>query len=100
MSNEFFSMEMPDIQGFIKKLDMYDQRQNEALLTALHKVGDNMEQAQKRRIEGAKVGEKLSKHITCGKVYTTKKGVLGIFRIGAPCGVRGCFPVRRAVADG
>ena len=78
MSNEFFSMEMPDIQGFIKKLDMYDQRQNEALLTALHKVGDNMEQAQKRRIEGAKVGEKLSKHITCGKVYTTKKGVLGI----------------------
>ncbi len=78
MSNEFFSMEMPDIQGFIKKLDMYDQQQNEALLTALHKVGDNMEQAQKRRIEGAKVGEKLSKHITCGKVYTTKKGVLGI----------------------
>lgn len=78
MSNEFFSMEMPDIQGFIKKLDMYDQQQNEALLTALHKVGDNMKQAQKRRIEGAKVGEKLSKHITCGKVYTTKKGVLGI----------------------
>ncbi len=78
MSNEFFSMEMPDIQGFIKKLDMYDQRQNEALLTALHKVGDNMKQAQKRRIEGAKVGDKLSEYITCGAVYTTEKGSLGI----------------------
>ena len=78
MSNEFFSMEMPDIQGFIKKLDMYDQRQNEALLTALHKVGDNMKQAQKRRISGVKAGNKLSEFITRGEVYTTKNGSLGI----------------------
>lgn len=78
MSNEFFSMEMPDIQGFIKKLDMYDQQQNETLLTALHKVGDNMKQAQKRRISGVKVGDKLSEYITCGDVYTTEKGSLGI----------------------
>ena len=78
MSNEFFSMEMPDIQGFIKKLDMYDQRQNEALLTALHKVGDNMKQAQRRRISGVKAGNKLSEFITRGEVYTTEKGSLGI----------------------
>ena len=78
MSNEFFSMEMPDIQGFIKKLDMYDQRQNEALLTALHQVGDNMKQAQRRRISGVKAGNKLSEFITRGEVYTTEKGSLGI----------------------
>ncbi len=78
MSNEFFSMEMPDLDGFIKKLDMYDQQQNEALRTALHQVGDNMKQAQKRRISGVKVGDKLSEYITCGAVYTTEKGSLGI----------------------
>lgn len=78
MSNEFFSMELPDLDGFIKKLDMYDQQQNEALRTALHQVGDNMKQAQKRRISGVKVGDKLSEYITCGAVYTTEKGSLGI----------------------
>ena len=71
-------MELPDLDGFIKKLDMYDQQQNEALRTALHQVGDNMKQAQKRRISGVKVGDKLSEYITCGAVYTTEKGSLGI----------------------
>lgn len=78
MSNEFFSMEMPDLDGFIKKLDMYDRQQNEALRTALHQVGDNMKQAQRRRISGVKAGDKLSEFITRGEVYTTKKGSLGI----------------------
>ena len=78
MSNEFFSMELPDLDSFIKKLDMYDRQQNEALRTALHQVGDNMKQAQKRRISGVKVGDKLSEYITCGAVYTTEKGSLGI----------------------
>ena len=78
MSNEFFSMELPDLDSFIKKLDMYDRQQNEALRTALHQVGDNMKQAQKRRISGVKVGDKLSEYITCGSVYTTEKGSLGI----------------------
>jgi hypothetical protein len=78
MSNEFFSMEMPDLDSFIKKLDMYDRQQNEALRTALHQVGDNMKQAQRRRISGVKAGNKLSEFITRGEVYTTKKGSLGI----------------------
>ena len=78
MSNAFFSMEMPDLNSFIKKLDMYDRQQNEALRTALHQVGENMKNAQKRRISGVKVGDKLSEYITCGGVYTTEKGSLGI----------------------
>lgn len=78
MSNEFFSMELPDLDSFIKKLDMYDRQQNEALRTALHQVGDNMKQAQKRRISGVKAGNKLSEFITRGEVYTTKNGSLGI----------------------
>lgn len=78
MSDAVFSMDMPDLQSLIKKLDMFDTKQNEALREALHRVGQNMQQAQKRRIGSAKGGDKLSEAITVSKVYTTKNGTLGI----------------------
>lgn len=78
MSDAVFSMDMPDLQSLIKKLDMFDTKQNEALREALHRVGQNMQQAQKRRISSVKGGDKLSDAITVSKVYTTKNGTLGI----------------------
>jgi len=78
MADELFSMDIPDLQGLIKQLDMFDERQNEALRTALDTVGDNMARAQKRHIEGTEVGKKLAGHISRSRVYTTKKGVLGV----------------------
>lgn len=78
MADELFSMDIPDLQGLIRQLDMFDERQNAALRTALDTVGDNMAQAQKRHIQGTEVGKKLSGHISRSRVYTTKKGVLGV----------------------
>lgn len=73
-----FDMDIPDLQGLIRQLDMFDERQNAALMDALHQVGDNIVQAQRRHIAGVRVGKRLSKYITRSKVYTTKKGVLGV----------------------
>ncbi len=78
MADELFSMDIPDLQGLIKQLDMFDERQNEALRTALDTVGDNMARAQKRHIEDTEVGKKLAGSISRSRVYTTKKGVLGV----------------------
>ncbi len=78
MSESVFDMELPDIQGLIKKLDMYDKKQNETVRNALVKIGDNMADVQRRLISGAKVGELLSPYIKRSRIYTTKKGLLGV----------------------
>lgn len=78
MSDVFFSMDIPDLQGLIKQLDMFDENQNKAVRKALHKIGKNIQQAQRRKISGIAGGDKLSKAINVGNVYTTKKGSLGI----------------------
>ena len=74
----FFDTDLPDIQGLIQQLDLFEEKQNEAVRNGLHKVGENMRRAQKRRISGVKGGQKLADAISVSKIYTTKKGVLGI----------------------
>ena len=80
MSDDFFSMDIPDLQGLIKQLDMFDENQNKAVRKALHKIGKNIQQAQRQIILSRKVGKKLAKHIKSSRVYVTKKGELGISR--------------------
>lgn len=94
-ADETFSMDTPDLEGFIKELDMFDENVNNALRTGLHEAGDMICQAQKRLIESkpASVSEgkykkytrtskyrlkRLSEAISTGNVYTTKSGALGI----------------------
>ena len=60
MADEFFSAELPDIQGFIKTLDLMDEKINKAVRDGLHKGADIILAEQK------------------GNVYVTKKGVLGV----------------------
>ncbi len=77
-SDAFFSMEMPDLQGLIAQLDMFDQDVNGALRQVLHQIGDNIVRAQRKHIEGTRVGKRVSPHISRSRVYTTQKGLLGI----------------------
>lgn len=71
--DSFFGMDLPDIQGLIQQLDLFEEKQNEAVRNGLHKVGENMRRAQKRRISGVKGGQKLADAISVSKIYTTKK---------------------------
>ena len=77
-AEEAFSMEMPDLQGLIQRLNMFDQKQNEAARKALDDIGDNIANAERRLIQGVKGGDKLARNITRSRIYTTKKGVLGV----------------------
>ena len=94
-ADETFSMDTPDLEGFIKELDMFDENVNNALRTGLHEAGDMICQAQKRLIESkpASITEgkykkykrrsknrqkRLANSITTGKIYTNKGGALGI----------------------
>ena len=76
MSEEMFSTDMPDLESFIKQLDMFDENVNKALRTAMHEAGDMVCQAQKRLILSK--SRRLSEAITTGRVYTTRDGALGI----------------------
>ena len=76
MSEEMFSTDMPDLESFIRQLDMFDENVNKALRTAMHEAGDMVCQAQKRLILSK--SRRLSEAITTGRVYTTRDGALGI----------------------
>lgn len=69
----FFDMDLPDIQGFIQKLDLLDENINKAVRSALHKGADII-LAEQRRL----APHNLSHYISKGQIYTTKKGTLGI----------------------
>ena len=88
-----FSTDAPDLEEFIRELDMFNENVNKALRVALHEAGDMIGQAQKRLIESkpASVSEgkykkytrtskyrlkRLSEAISTGNVYTTKNGAL------------------------
>lgn len=75
-ADETFSMDTPDLEGFIKELDMFDENVNNALRTGLHEAGDMICQAQRRMIQWK--SQRLSDAISTGKVFVTKGGALGI----------------------
>lgn len=75
MADEIFFTELPDIQGFIKNLDLMDENINKAVREGLHKGADII-LAEQKRLAPDKLD--LAKHISKGNVYVTKKGVLGV----------------------
>lgn len=94
-STELFSTDLPDIESFIKELDMFDENVNNALRTGLHEAGNLICQAQKRLIKSKPAStaegkykrynreskhrlKRLSEAIKTGRVYATRDGALGI----------------------
>ena len=71
-----FTSDMPDLEGFIKELDLFDDNVNQALRTAMHTAGDMIGQAQKRLVLSK--SKRLAAAISTSRVYTTKDGALGI----------------------
>ena len=76
MSEETFSSNLPDLKAFINKLNLFDKNINKAVRTALNDSADMILAAQKQLISSK--SQKLANEITKGKIYITKKGVLGI----------------------
>lgn len=74
MSEEIFSTNMPDLQSFIRELDLFDENVNKALRTAMHEAGNMICLAQRRLVKS----QRLAAAITTGRVYTTQKGGLSI----------------------
>lgn len=74
MLEEIFSTNMPDLQSFIKELDLFDENVNRALRTAMHEAGNMICLAQRRLVKS----QRLAAAITTGQVYTTKKGSINI----------------------
>lgn len=74
MSEEIFSTDIPDLQSFIKELDLFDENVNRALRTSMHEAGNMICLAQRRLVKS----QRLAAAITTGRVYTTKKGSLNI----------------------
>lgn len=73
MADEFFSAELPDIQGFIKDLDLLNENINKAVRDGLHKGAERIVSAQRRLAP-----YNLSEYIYAGKIYVTKKGDIGV----------------------
>ena len=73
--NGFFSMEMPDIQGLIKQLDLMNEYANQELRDGLHEAAEIIYREKKRLVP-----DKLdfSEHISKSKLYVTKQGVIAI----------------------
>ena len=74
-ADETFFMDLPDIQGFIKTLDLMNENVNKAVRDGLHKGADII-LAEQKKLASDKLD--LAKHISKGNVYVTKKGVLGV----------------------
>ncbi|MBQ9460995.1 MAG: hypothetical protein IJU51_03635 [Clostridia bacterium] len=77
MSDDFISCEFPDLDDFIRQLDLMNENVNRALRTAMHEAGAMIAQEQKRCISGEKVGGKLTPYIREGEIFE-KGGGLGI----------------------
>lgn len=76
MSEEMFSTDMPDLESFIRQLDMFDDEQNKVILETMHDIGNNIEHSQKRLISKSKVADLLIDAIEQSSIYTNKNGVI------------------------
>lgn len=75
--SEIFDTDLPDLQGFIKELDLLDENVNAAVRQGMHKGADIILAEQRRRADVTGVPF-LARHINKGAVYTTKRGSIGI----------------------
>ena len=83
-----FSTDAPDLENFIRELDMFDENVNKALRAGLHEVGTMICQEQRRLILSKPRAKperkskmrlvKLADAIKTSRIYTTKSGALGI----------------------
>lgn len=71
-----FSTDAPDLEEFIRELDMFNENVNKALRVALHEAGNVICQAQRQMISWK--SRRLSEAISTSGIYTTKSGALGI----------------------
>lgn len=69
----FFKAELPDIQTFIRNLNLLDENINKAVRDGLHKGAERIASAQRRLAP-----YNLSQYIAAGDIYVTKKGNLGV----------------------
>lgn len=75
--SDTFNSDIPDLQGFIKELDLLDENVNAAVRQGMHKGADIILAEQRRRADATGVPF-LARHINKGAVYTTKRGSIGI----------------------
>ncbi len=75
-TRDFITADYPDIDSFIKELDMFDENVNKALRSSIHICGEKIAGAQKRKIRFK--SKRLADAISVGSVYTTEDGALGI----------------------
>lgn len=76
MSDEVFSVDIPDIQQFIKELNLLDESVQKAVNEALNKGADMITQEQRRLILGQ--SKTLSDKIAKGRLKISKKGNITI----------------------
>lgn len=74
MPTATFTSDMPDLESFIRELDLFDENVNKALRTAMHESGNMICLAQRRLVKS----QRLAAAISTSAVYTTKDGALGI----------------------
>lgn len=77
-TTNFFSCDIPDLQALMNTLDMANEAINEAVREGIHAGADIILAEQKRLISSHDVGKRLSKALKKGRIYTTKKGTVGI----------------------
>lgn len=89
MSDDFISCDFPDLDEFIRQLDLMDENVNKALREGMESGADIIRDAQRRLIllkpQSTKSKRrhkgrlsKLAKAIDKGEIFVTKKGKLGI----------------------
>lgn len=76
MTEDFITCDFPDLDAFIKKLDLLDKNVNAALREGLNAGADIIRDEQRRRISGKSAV--LAHNINKGSIYTTARGTLGI----------------------
>lgn len=77
MSDVIFYTKLPDLDSFIKELDLLDDDVNSSVRNAMHEGADIILAEQKRLADGTGVPF-LSEHIREGQIYTNRKGKLSI----------------------
>lgn len=75
--SEIFDTDLPDLDSFIKQLDLLDDNVNAAVRKGMNEGADIILAEQRRRADVTGVPF-LARHINKGAVYTTKRGSIGI----------------------
>lgn len=77
MSDDFFQMEMPDLDGFIRELDLLNEQVSEAVREGMHEGAEIV--AREQRAEAAAAGIVfVADYIDISDVYSSQRGSLGI----------------------